>query len=74
MQINVKGNGKAGKSACHEYKENVKELVVVESNRVVDKGTVMVKEKDAFAGNFAVFGSQGSGHVACMTQLLLGGK
>ena len=45
-------------------------MVIVETNRVVDKGAEVIEQEDTFPGDPAMLGTMGFSNVACMAKLL----
>ena len=68
--IHDKGDDKAAASEGHEQEEKIKPAIIVHADGIVDKGTIMIKNKDALAADATVFGPKWSSHMTSMTKWL----
>lgn len=67
MQINGKRNGKGEATPSHGGESQVEPLVIVEADRVTNKGAVMIKEQDTTTCITAVFRPKRSQNMTSMT-------
>mmetsp|Transcript_133691 Transcript_133691/g.198728 ORF Transcript_133691/g.198728 Transcript_133691/m.198728 type:complete len:118 (-) Transcript_133691:1558-1911(-) len=67
-EVHVQRQDETTSGQGHERQKQIKESIIHQSNRIVDKWTVMIKDQNAFSHYAAVFRAEGSGDVAGMAK------